>query len=75
MVRYPTFLKSVLFAVVLACFKIVEDFLVGKLHGKSFQETITDFAGDTWKGVVMLSALVCVMLVPFFGYTELRRRL
>ena len=70
---YPTFLKSFMFAVVLACFKIVEDFLVGKLHGKSFQESIADFGGGTWKGVVTLSALGCVMLVPFFGYTELRR--
>ena len=32
---YTTLLKSFVFTVVLACFKIVEDVLVGKLHGKS----------------------------------------
>ena len=68
-----TLLKSFVFTVVLACFRIVEDFLVGKLHGKSFQESIADFAGGTWKGIVTLSLLVCVMLIPFFGFTELRR--
>ena len=70
---YTTLLKSFVFTVVLACFKIVEDFLVGKLHGKSFQESISDFAGGTWKGIVTLSLLVCIMLIPFFGFTELRR--
>jgi hypothetical protein len=70
---YPTLLKSFIFTVVLACFKIVEDFLVGRLHGKSFQESIAEFGGGTWKGIATLSALVCVMLVPFFGFTELRR--
>ena len=70
---YTTLLKSFVFTVVLACFKIVEDFLVGKLHGKSFHESIADFAGGTWKGIVTLSLLVCIMLIPFFGFTELRR--
>jgi len=70
---YPTLAKSFLFTLVLACFKVVEDFLLGRLHGKSFQESISGFGGGTWKGVVTLSALVCVMLIPFFGFTELRR--
>jgi hypothetical protein len=70
---YPTLLKSFMFTTVLACFKIVEDFLLGKLHGKSFQESVADFGGGTWKGIATVSALVCVMLVPFFGFTELRR--
>ncbi|HEX8802468.1 MAG TPA: hypothetical protein VF772_27850 [Terriglobales bacterium] len=70
---HVTLLKSFVFTVVLACFKIVEDFLVGKLHGKSFQESIADFGGGTWKGIVTLSLLVCIMLIPFFGFTELRR--
>jgi hypothetical protein len=70
---YPTVMKSLMFTAALACVKIVEDFLVGKLHGKSFQESVANFGGGTWKGMVTLSALVCVMLIPFFGFTELRR--
>lgn len=70
---HVTLLKSFVFTVVLACFKIVEDVLVGKLHGKSFQESIADFAGGSWKGIVTLSLLVCIMLIPFFGFSELRR--
>jgi hypothetical protein len=70
---YRTLLKSLVFTVVLACFKVTEDFLLGKLHGKSFQESVADFGGGTWKGIATISALVCVMLIPFFGFTELRR--
>jgi len=70
---YTTLLKSIMFTAVLACLKVAEDFLIGKLHGESLQESIANFGGGTWKGIVTLSALVCVMLVPFFGFTELRR--
>ena len=70
---YPTLLKSFVFTVVLACFKIAEDFVVGRFHGKSFHESIADLGGGTWKGILTLAALVFVMLIPFFGFTELRR--
>jgi hypothetical protein len=70
---YPTLLKSFVFTIVLACFKIGEDFVVGRIHGKSFQQSLSDFGGGTWKGIVTLAVLVCVMLIPFFGFTELRR--
>jgi len=70
---YPTLLKSFAFTIVLACFKMAEDFAVGRFHGRSFQESLADFGGGTGKGILTLSALVCVMLIPFFGFNELRR--
>ena len=70
---YPTLIKSVLFTIVLAVFKVMEDFVVGRLHGRSFHESLADFGGGTWRGILTLSLLVCVMLIPFFGFTELRR--
>ena len=69
----PTLVKSFVFTVVLACFKIAEDFVIGRIHGRSFQESISDLGGGTWKGILTLAALVFVMLIPFFGFTELRR--
>ena len=61
------------FTVVLACFKVAEDVVVGRIHGKSFHESIADLGGGTWKGILTLAMLLCVMLIPFFGFTELRR--
>ena len=70
---YPTLTKSMVFTVVLVCFKLGEEFVVGRFHGKSFQQSIGELAGGTWKGILILSVLLCIMLIPFFGFTELRR--
>ena len=70
---YPTLLKSFVYTVLLACFKIVEEVAVGIYHGEPFGESIAEFAGGTWKGILSLTVLLCVVLIPFFGFTELRR--
>jgi len=70
---YPTLLKSFVFTLVLACFKIAEDATVGKYHGKSFHQSIADIGGGSWKGILCMTLLLFIMLIPFFGYTELRR--
>jgi hypothetical protein len=70
---YPTLLKSALFAVVLACFKILEEAAVGLYHGKSFQQSISDLGGGTLNGILILTFLLFAMLVPFVGYGELQR--
>jgi hypothetical protein len=70
---YPTLLKSFVYSLVLGCLKIVEGAAVGMFHGKSFQESLAVFAGGSWKGQLSLTVLLFVVLVPFFGFTELRR--
>ena len=62
-----------MFTVVLACFKIAEDLVIGKIHGRSFQENISNLGGGIWNGILTLSVLVFIMLIPFFSFTELRR--
>jgi hypothetical protein len=70
---YPTLLKAFVFTVVLACFKIAEDATVGMFHGKSFHESLADLAGGSWSGILCLTLMLFVVLIPFFGFTELRR--
>jgi len=70
---YPTLLKSALFAVVLACFKILEEAAVGLYRGKSFQQSISDLGRGTLNGILVLTLLLFAMLIPFVGYGELRR--
>src|SRR5262245_10815610 len=69
---YPTLLKSALFTVVLACFKILEDAGLGMYRGKSFQESIADLGGGTLNGILCVSLIVFVTLIPFFVLTELQ---
>lgn len=70
---YSTLIKSLAFSIVLACFKIGEDAAVGMFHGKSFHESLAELGGGSWQAILCLTALLSVMLVPFFGFTELRR--
>ena len=70
---YPTLLKSALFAVVLGCFKVLEEVVVGSFHGKSFSESIADIGGGTLAGILILVAILFVMLIPFFAVGELNR--
>jgi hypothetical protein len=70
---YPTVLKSFVYSVLLACFKILEGAAVGMYHGKPIGESIVAFAGGSWRGVFALAVLIFVILIPFFGFTELRR--
>lgn len=70
---YPALLKSATFTVLLACFKILEDTAVGFSRGESFSQSISDLGGGTWQGMLSLAAIVFVMLIPFFAFTELQR--
>jgi hypothetical protein len=70
---YPVLLKSGLFTVVLACFKILEDTVIGLYRGQSFQQSIEDLGGGTWTGILTLTVLLFVVLIPFVGFGELQR--
>jgi len=70
---YPTLLKSFVFAILLACFKIVEETAIGAFHGESFHESIATLGGGSWKAIATLTVLMFFVLIPFFGFTELRK--
>ena len=70
---YPTLLKSGLFSLLLACFKILEVGIVGLIHNRPFQQSITEIGGGTLKGIICVTLIMFVVLIPFFAYTEMRR--
>lgn len=68
---YTTVFKSVAFAILLGCFKILEETLIGLYHGHSFYESISAVGGGTLKGILVLITILAVVLIPFFAFTEL----
>jgi hypothetical protein len=68
---YPTLRKSALFSLILACFKVLEDVTVGHFRGRTFHQSIADIAGGTWKGILIMTVFLFVVLIPFVGYGEL----
>lgn len=70
---YSALFKSAMFALILGCFKILEETGLGLYHGHSFQESIVGIGGGTIKGILSVITIVGVLLIPFFAFTELRR--
>ena len=70
---YPIVFKSAVFCVILMCFDIVEETLVGMWHGKTIAASFPEIGGEGWKGMVVVGAILFVGLIPFFAYRELAR--
>jgi hypothetical protein len=68
---YPTLLNAAAFAVLLFCFKLLEEWAVGAYHGKTFSETVSEFIGGSWQGMLCISLIFFVMLIPFCAFAEL----
>jgi hypothetical protein len=66
-------LKSGIFAMILVCFNIVEDVLVGLFHGKTLAESVPELAGGGLEGQLIVGVMIFVALIPFFAFAELRR--
>jgi hypothetical protein len=70
---YPTLLRSALFSIVLAVFKVLEEAVRGLFKGESVQQSIADIGGGTWEGILCVTAIMFVALIPFFAFSELQR--
>jgi uncharacterized protein (DUF1810 family) len=70
---YPIMFKSAVFAVILMCFHIIEEALLGVLHGKPLFQSIPDIGGGTLQGILMVGIIMSVVLTPFFAFRELGR--
>jgi hypothetical protein len=68
---YATLFKSVAFAVLLSCFKILEEILTGWYHARPLNESIGQVAGGTLGGILVVMAIFAVILIPFFAFAEL----
>ena len=70
---YPIMFKSAVFAAILLCFHMIEETLLGVLHGKPLSQSIPDIGGGTLQGILMVGIIMFVVLTPFFAFRELGR--
>ena len=64
--------KSAIFALLLICFEIVEEVIVGLIHGKSLAASIPQFWGGGLEGILLAGLMAFVALIPFFLFTEVQ---
>ncbi len=70
---YATVFRSVMFGLVLGCFKLVEALVVGYFRGVTVAESIARIGDGSLRGILTLVLLLTVVLMPFFGFAELDR--
>jgi hypothetical protein len=57
----------------LVCFNVVEEVIVGLIHGKSIAASIPQLGGGGLEGMILVGIMAFVVLLPFFLFTELER--
>jgi hypothetical protein len=70
---YPIAFKSIAFAALLMGAYIAEEIAVGLFHGKTVAESVPLIGGGGAIGVLTVSAILCIALIPFFAFREIAR--
>jgi|SRR5271169_1620105 len=70
---YPVLYKSLLFAIALICFHIVEHVLIGMWHGQKVAESLSEIGANKLRGMVSISVIATVALLPYFALRQLSR--
>jgi hypothetical protein len=66
--------KTALFFLMLMVLSVVEELVVGKVHGRSLAETIAEFREHSGLEMLATSILMLLVLIPLIAFKELRRR-
>jgi len=69
---FSVLFKSAAFALLVLCFDIVEDVIVGLIHGKSFAASIPKLGGGGLEGMLLFCIMAFVVLIPLFLFTEVQ---
>jgi hypothetical protein len=70
---YPILYKSVAFGLMLVVAYVAEEVIVGLLKGKSLAQSAPELGGGTPAGILAIAVIMCVALIPFFTFKEIRR--
>ena len=70
---FSVLFKSAAFALLVVCFDIVEEVIVGMIHGKSLAASIPQMAGGGLEGKALFGMMAFVVLIPFFLFTEVQK--
>jgi hypothetical protein len=64
----PTLYRSFAFLIVL---NVIEEAIVGVIHGRTIRDSIADIAGGTWDQIFATSFIVFLILFPYFAFRAL----
>ncbi|HLW91388.1 MAG TPA: hypothetical protein VKS78_08825 [Roseiarcus sp.] len=62
--------KSLIFAALLIFLSVVEEVVVGLIHGRHVQDVTKEIAGGTLPQVLATSLLILLIMIPYFAFRE-----
>jgi hypothetical protein len=70
---YAILFKSAAFNVLLVCFNIPEEEVVGLYHNKTITQSMPTLGGGGLEGMLLVGLIVFIVLTPFFSFREVAR--
>jgi hypothetical protein len=67
----PTLHRSFVFLLLLAVLTLIEEIVVGTIHGRTVLDSISGIAGGTFHQLVATILLIFLILVPYFAFRSL----
>jgi hypothetical protein len=70
---YAILFKSATFSLLLVCFDILEEVIVGLVHHKTITQSMPTLGGGGVVGMLLVALMVFIVLIPFFSFREIAR--
>jgi hypothetical protein len=67
----PTLFKSFAFLALLMTLMVIEETVVGVIHGRSVPDSISEMAGGTLDQMVATGIITLLILIPYFAFRSL----
>jgi hypothetical protein len=67
----PTLYRSFAFLILLIVLNVIEEAVVGLIHGHTVRESLAEIAGGTWEQIVATSVILFLILIPYFAFRAL----
>ena len=70
---YVSIIKSIIFAMLVAVFKLVEEVVRGLFHGRTLADALQEISGRRGLELVVMGVVAFCVFIPFFALMETRR--
>jgi hypothetical protein len=70
---YPILHESFLFTVLFIAFHVLEQLVVGLVHGETLAQSVPAIGGGGFAGLACVAVIFFFALMPFFGFRNLSR--
>lgn len=67
---YPILHKTFAFFALLLILDVIEEVIVGLVHGRSIVGSVAEIGGGTWLQMLATCVLFLLILLPYFAYRE-----